>query len=92
MDQQFQPQPLRRFIPETDHFPELPGRIDMQQRKGWFAGIERLQGQMQHDRRVFADGVQHHRFFKLGGHLADNVDTLGFELLEMRQFSQIHGA
>ena len=38
---------------------------------------------MQHNRRVFADGVQHHGVLALGDRLAHDVDALGFEALQM---------
>ena len=66
-------------IAELDHLPELPGRIDVQQREGQPAGVERLLRQPQHDGGVLADRVEHHRPLELGGDLADDVDALGLE-------------
>ena len=41
-------------------------------------------------RRVLADRVEHHRVLELGRHLADDVDALGLELLQMRQQVSAH--
>ena len=38
-------------VAELDHRPELPGRVDVQQRERQPAGVERLLRQAQHDRR-----------------------------------------
>jgi hypothetical protein len=43
------------------HVLELPGGIDMQQRETAVATGRRPCGQVQHDRRVLADRVEHHR-------------------------------
>ena len=72
-------------IAELDHRPELPGRIDVQQREGQPSGVERLLRQPQHDGGVFADRVEHHRPLELGGDLADDVDALGLEYFQMGQ-------
>ena len=47
--------------------------------------MEGLQGQMQQDRRILADGIEHHRVVAFGDHFAHDVDALGFELLQMSQ-------
>ena len=56
------------------------------------AGMKRLHRQPHHHRRVLADRVQHHRVLELGRHLADDVDALGLELLQMRQSVAAHAA
>ena len=91
MDDQIQPQPLGGRVAELDHLPEFPGRIDMQQRKRRLGGIERLHRQMQHHRRILADGIEHHRVGELGRHLAHDVDALGFQAPQMRYNSFITG-
>ena len=75
---------------EGDHLAELPGRVDVHQRKRRLGRIERLLGKPHHDRRVLADRVEHDRVFELGGHLADDVDALGFELFEVGQVVRRH--
>ena len=47
------------------------------------AGRERLLGQRQQQDRVLAAGEQQHRLLQLGRHLADDVDGLRLELLEV---------
>jgi hypothetical protein len=41
--------------------------------------------QMQHDRRVFPDGIQQHGPLKLGRGLAQNVNGFGFQRAQIRQ-------
>ena len=40
---------------------------------------------MQHHGGILANGIQHHRVIKLGGHFADDMNGFGFKLLQMRQ-------
>ena len=49
------------------------------------AGEERLLRQMQHHRRILADRIEHHRPLRLGDRLAQDVDALGLEPVEMGQ-------
>ena len=65
------------------HFLKLPGRIDVHQREGGLGRVKSLLGKANHHGRILADRVEHHRVFKLGGHLTDDVDALGFELTKM---------
>ena len=87
----FRPSSLATYVvAQLDHLAELPGGVHVHQRKRRLGGIERLHRQVQHHGRVFADRVQHHRVFELGGHLADDVNALRFELLEMREIVTRH--
>ncbi len=45
--------------------------------------------QVQHHRAVLADGIQHHRLFALGHHLAHDVDGLGLEPLQVGQVERM---
>ena len=74
----------RHAVAERDHLPELPGRVDVHQRERQLARVERLAGQVQEHRAVLADRVQHDRVVELGRHLADDVDALRLEALELR--------
>ena len=85
MHQQFEPVPRHHPVAERNHFPEFPGGIDMQQRKRQFAGIKRLQRQVQHHGGVFSDRIQHHRVIELCHNLAQDVNRLGFQLLQVCQ-------
>jgi hypothetical protein len=55
MDQQANAQLSRLPIPELDHFMELVGRIDVQERKRDRSGIKRLLCQPKHYRRILAN-------------------------------------
>jgi hypothetical protein len=92
MDDQVHAGVLGRLVPETDHLPELPGRVHVKQREGRFRRKERLLGEVQHHRGVLADRVEHHRIAELGCDFADDMDRLGFQPLEVRQLFVRHGA
>ncbi len=51
--------------------------------------MERLLRDVQHHGGVLADAEEHHRLLTLGDDLADDVDGLGFEALEV---TQAHGS
>jgi len=61
------------------------------QRERRLAGVEGLQGQVQHHGGVFADGIEHDGVVELGGNFPDYVDALGFQLFEMGQVVRGHG-
>ena len=61
VDPQIETEPLRGGVAEGDHVAELPRRIDVQQREWRLGGEERLERQVQQDRGVLADRVEHHR-------------------------------
>jgi hypothetical protein len=70
VDAQVEPEARGGRVTERDHVPKLPGRVDVQQGKRRARRIERLEGQVQEDRGVLADRVEHHRALGLGGGLA----------------------
>ena len=47
VDDQVQSQLVGYLVTELDHFPELPGGVDVEQRKRNGSRVERLTGQMQ---------------------------------------------
>ena len=53
--------------------------------KGGGGREEGLPRQVQHDRGILADRIEHHRVATLGGDFADDVDALGFKPLEVGQ-------
>src|SRR5260370_37004232 len=57
----------------------------MEQRKRNPSGIEGVLGQPQHHGGIFADGIEHHRPRKFRGRFPENIDTLGFESLQVAQ-------
>ena len=70
-------------IAEGDHLPEFPGCVNMHQGEGRLPRRERFPRQMQHDRRIFADGVQHDRMIELSRHLTNDMYALCLKTLEM---------
>ncbi len=80
---QLEPMLARHLVAEGVHLAELPGRIDVQERERRLARGESLQRQLEHDRAVLADRVQHHRLLGLRGDLAHDVDALGLEPLQV---------
>jgi len=86
VDQQLPPQLMPHVtFPERDHLAELPSGIDMHQRKRGLGRIEGFHGQLDHDRRIFADRIEHDRVLKLSRDLADDVDALRLKLLQVGQ-------
>src|SRR5215470_16702115 len=63
----------------------------MPQREWRLRGIEGLDLDMQHQVRVFADGIKHHRIAELGRDLAHDVNALGLELAEVAREALLHG-
>ena len=80
MDDQLEARLARRAVAELDHLAKLESRIHVQQREGRPGRMERLLRQPQQHGGVLADGVEKGRAGELGGHFAENVDALGFEL------------
>ena len=76
VDEQIHPHLFGHPVTKFDHFFELPGRINVEQGKWRSGGGKCFLGQVQHDCRIFADGIQHHRILKLGNHLTNDVDAL----------------
>jgi hypothetical protein len=56
----------------------------MQEREGQRRRMERLDREMQHDARILADRVEHHRILELGDDLAHDLDRLGLEAPQVR--------
>src|SRR5699024_8152341 len=57
----------------------------MQERERRLFRIECLQRQVQHDRAVLADGIQHDRVLTFRSHFPDDIDRFRLELVEVRQ-------
>ena len=72
-------------VAEFEHLAELVAGVDVKEREGNGRGVEGLLREAQHDGGVFADGVEHHRVLELGGDLAEDVDALGLEELNVAQ-------
>ena len=85
MHEELQTQLLGVGITEADHLPELPGRVDVQQRERQGRGVEGLDGDAQKGLAVLADGVHQHRPLALSHRLPKDMDRFGFEALQMGQ-------
>jgi hypothetical protein len=91
MHDEIETEPLHFAIAERDHLAKLPGCVHVQKREWRLGGIERLQRQMQHDRRILADRIEHHRMAERSRHLPHDVDALGFELPQIGGEVLFHG-
>jgi len=74
---------LRLAVTEGDHLAELISGIHMQDRERQLRRPKGLARQMQQDGRVLADGVEQHRLAELRCGLAEDVDGLRFEQLQV---------
>ena len=70
---------LRHLLSEFIHGAKLPARIHMQKRKRRRTGVKRFSRQVQHDRRVFSDRIQHHRVLSVRHDLSHDVDAFSLE-------------
>ena len=81
---EIEPEIAHGLVAEGDHVAELPRRVDVQQREGRLGRPERFPREVQQNGRVLADRVEQHRCAELRRSLAENVNALGLEQLEMR--------
>ena len=79
----------RGAVPKRVHVPELPGRVDMKQRKVRRRRVKGLAREVKHHRTVLASRIEHHRAIGLGNHLTQDVDALRLEPFEMGQADRI---
>ena len=77
------------LVAERVHVAKLPRRIDVEQRKGQRAREESLLREVEHHRRILADRIEHHRLVRLGDRLAQDMDALGLEPVEMGQLLHV---
>ncbi|MPM63521.1 hypothetical protein SDC9_110401 [bioreactor metagenome] len=66
-----------------EHLGEVVPGVDMQQGERHSSGPEGFGGQVEQDGRVLAAAEQQHRPLQLGDGLADDVDGLGLQQVEM---------
>ena len=83
MDDQIHADLFGHLVAKAVHFLKLPGGIDMKQRKRWLGRKERLHGEMQHDRAVLANGIEHHRVLGFRDNLAHDVNALRLKALQV---------
>jgi hypothetical protein len=79
-------------VAELQDLGEVVAGVDVHHRERDPRRVERLLRQPQHDDRVLAAAEQQHRPLQLGDHLADDVDRLRLEGLEMRDAVLRHGS
>src|SRR5665648_1060292 len=84
MDDEIEAELLHRPVAEGDHVVELPGGVHMEQRERRLGRPERFPRQMQQDGGVLTDGIEQHGVTELRRRLAEDMDALGFEELQMR--------
>src|SRR5689334_3248995 len=77
-------------IAKRDHLLELPGRVDVEEREWRPRRPKGLHCEMQHDRAVLADRIQHDRSIELRYNLAHDVDTLCFQQSQTTCFRNQH--
>ena len=78
-------EPFRGGVAERDHVAELPGRIDVEQRKRQAARAECLDRKVQQHARILADRVKDGRAFEFGRGFAQDVNGFGLQPREMRR-------
>jgi hypothetical protein len=85
----------RAAIPEGDHLGVVVAGVHVQEREGEAGRPERLLGEPEQADRVLAPGEQEHRVRALSGDLAEDVDRLRFEPVEVGERLSVrerHGA
>jgi len=73
----------RQPVAVFEHFGEIMTSIDVHQRKRKLAGAESLFGQFYERNRILAAGEQQPRSFELAGYFAQDVNGLGFQVIEV---------
>ncbi len=80
---QLHAQLLHQPVAVRQRLREVVAGVDVQQREGDLARPEGALGQVGHHDGVLAAGEEHNRALELRGRLAQDVDRLGFQLLEV---------
>ena len=70
-------------IAKFEHLADLVPCVDMEKGDWARAWVEGLLSEPKHDGGVFADGIEHHRVLKLGDYLAEDVNALSLEKLNV---------
>ena len=82
-------EPLDRRVAELDDLGEVVPGVDVHHRERQARRPERLERDVEHHDAVLAAREQQHRPLELGRDLAQEVDRLGFERVEMREIEPI---
>ncbi len=80
-----QAQALGGRVAVGEHLGEVVARVHVQHGERHRAGRERLDREVQHHHGVLAAAEQQHGALELGHHLADDVDALALERVELRE-------
>ena len=84
-DEQLDTGLLDHAVAVVDDLVEVVAGVDVHERERHRRGPEGLAGEVEHHHRVLAAGEQHPRAFELCGYLAEDVDGLRLERVEMRE-------
>ena len=79
------PSRLTQLSRVCEHLGEVVAGVDLQHRERDLRRVERLLGQPQHDDGVLAAGEHQDRLLELGRDLAEDVDRLRLQLVELAQ-------
>ncbi len=82
-DDQAQPESVDPRVAAGEDLGEVVAGVDLEHGEGDLGGVERLLGEPQHDDGVLAAGEHQHRLLELGGDLAEDVDGLRFQLVQL---------
>ena len=91
VDDKIQAELLDEGIAESDHLLEFPGGVDVHQWEGRLTWSECFEGQVQHDRGVFAYGIEHDRVVEFGGYFTDDVNAFRFQFFQVGKAVFGHG-
>ena len=72
-------------VPAREHLGEVVAGVDLQDRERDLGRVEGLLGQPEHDDGVLAAGEHQNRLLELRRDLAEDVDRLRFQLVELTQ-------
>ena len=84
-DDQAQPEAADPAVTGHEDLGEVVAGVDLEHREGDLRRVEGLLGQAQHHDGVLAAGEHQHRLLELGGDLAEDVDRLRLQLVELAQ-------
>ena len=79
------PSRLTQLSRVVEHLGEVVAGVDLEHRERDLGGVERLLRQPEHDDGVLAAGEHQHRLLELGRDLAEDVDRLRLQLVELAQ-------
>ena len=78
-------QPVNPIVTGLEHLGEVQAGVDLQHRERDLRRVEGLLGESEHHDRVLATAEHQHRLLELCRDLAEDVDRLRFQLVELTQ-------